>query len=72
MIEIEEDSTPSRDAARFRYLSQRVVAMQFGDRVGMAVDTRDLEGVEFPETPTFRGLVDAMMANSVDRTPKGH
>ena len=72
MSDPEDDSTPARDAARFRYLSQRVVAMQFGDRVGMAVDTRDLEGVEFPETTTFRELVDAMMANSVDRTTKGH
>jgi hypothetical protein len=72
MTEIEDDSTPARDAARFRYLSQRVVAIQYGDRVGMAVDTRDLEGVEFPETPTFRELVDAMMTNSVDRTTKGH
>jgi hypothetical protein len=72
MIEIEEDSTPARDAARFRYLSQRVVAVQYGDRVGMAVDTRDLKDVEFAEEPTFRQLIDAMMANSVDRTTKGH
>ena len=66
-----DDDTDARDAARFRYLGQRVVAMQYGDRVGMAVDTRDLEGVEFLETPTFRELVDAMMTNSV-QTTRGH
>jgi hypothetical protein len=66
------DDTDALDAARFRYLSQRVVAVHYGDRVGMAVDTRDLEDVEFPETPTFRELVDAMMTNSVKQTIKGH
>ena len=72
MTEIEDDSTPARDAARFRYLSQCVVAIQYGNHVGMAVDTRDLKDVEFAEEPTFRQLIDAMMANSVDRTTKGH
>lgn len=66
------DDTDALDAARFRYLSQRVVAVQYGDRVGMAVDTRDLEDVEFAETPTFRELVDAMMTNSVKQTTRGH
>jgi hypothetical protein len=66
------DDTDALDAARFRYLGSRIVAVQHEDMIGMAVDTRDLEGINFLEPPTFRELIDSMMANSTKQNMRGH
>jgi hypothetical protein len=53
-------------------MSQVSVTTELSSRVNMVVVSDDLDGIFFDQAPTFRELVDAMMANAAWATGRSN